>query len=485
MSASRPATTARPLDAACADHQAGRAARRPPSLGHRALVLGASIAGLLAARVLAERFDEVMLLERDALPDGAAPRKGTPQAIHPHGLLARGREVLEAHFPGLTAALQAQGALVGDLQASTLFVAGGRRFAHGVSGHTGIAASRLAIEAEVRRRVLAMPNVRALTEVDVVAPEFDTSAGRVTGVRLRHRDAAGADETLAAELVVDCTGRGSRAPAWLAAWGYDAPAEERVTVGIAYATAYFRREPQQASDLAAIIASATPELPRPGVLIAQEPAGDGGPRWVVGLGGYAGDHTPATWQGLRERARQMGCPELIRITHEAEPIGEVSRYAFPHSQRRRYERLARFPDRFLVMGDAIASFNPIYGQGMTVAACESLALREALGGGLGALSRRFFRAAARVVDVPWQLAVGADLALDCVPGPRPAPVRFVNAYVARLYRAAENDPVVALAFLKVVHLVAPPASLFAPGVVLRVLRGGRPARATARRPVPA
>lgn len=473
-----------PVNPANSDRSAAPPTNRATALGRRALVLGASMSGLIAARVLSERFDEVVLLERDALPAVAAPRKGTPQAIHPHGLLARGREVLEDHFPGFTAALQAQGALVGDLQASVPFVAGGRRFARGVSGHTGVAASRLAIEAEVRRRVLAMPGVRALTEVDVIAPELDAAAGRVTGVRLRHRDAAGADQTLAADLVVDCTGRGSRAPAWLTAWGYDAPAEERVTVGIAYTTAYFEREAEHAPGVAAIIASPTPELPHPGVLIAQEPAGDGVPRWVVGLGGYTGDHPQASLEGLRERARQMGCPELIRVTHEARPISEVTRFAFPHSQRRRYERLARFPARFLVMGDAIASFNPIYGQGMTVAACESLALRDALGRGLDGLSQRFFKAVAKVVDVPWELAVGADLALDCVPGRRPMPVRIVNAYVSRLYRAAEHDPAVALAFLKVVHLVAPPASLFLPGIVSRVLRGGRRSRARDVWPLP-
>jgi 2-polyprenyl-6-methoxyphenol hydroxylase-like FAD-dependent oxidoreductase len=417
------------------------------TLGRRAIVLGASMAGLLAARMLQERFDEVWLLERDALPQDAAARKGTPQALHAHGLLARGREVLEQLFPGFTGALQAQGAMVGDVQANAPFVANGRRFAHGAAcGQVGLACSRLAIEAEVRRRVLAMPGVTALTDVDVVQPMLDDAHGRVTGVRIVQRS-GGAQETLAADLVIDCTGRGSRTPAWLREWGYDAPEEERVTVGIGYATAYFERDPRHAPGIAAMIFCAGERQPLPGVLIAQEPDGNGVPRWVVTMGGYAGDHPPTTLDGLRERARRMGDAAFERVLNEARPLGPVTRYSFPHSQRRRFERLARFPRRFLAMGDAIASFNPIYGQGMTVAACEALALDRALAGGLDGLHRRFFKAAAKVVDVPWQLAVGGDLAIPSVPGPRPAPVRFVNAYLARLFEAAPHDAKVAAAFM--------------------------------------
>jgi 2-polyprenyl-6-methoxyphenol hydroxylase-like FAD-dependent oxidoreductase len=443
------------------------------------------MAGLLAARVLSERFDSVWLLERDALPEGAQARKGTPQALHAHGLLARGREIVESLCPGFTAALAAQGALLGDLQANAPFVAGGRRFAHGTSGEHGVACSRLAIEAELRRRVLARPGVQALTGVDICAPLCQ--AGQVHGVRVLQRD-GGAEQTLAADLVVDCTGRGSRAPAWLRDWGFEAPAEERVEVGLGYATAYFKRDDAHAPGIAALIFAATPALPLPGVLLAQEPAEDGVPRWVVTLGGYAGDHPPGTLEGLRERARRMHDPALRRVLEEAVPLGPVLRYAFPHSQRRRYERLARFPERFLVMGDAVASFNPVYGQGMTVAACEALALRAALAHGLDGAHRRFFRAAARAVDTPWALAVGSDLALAAVPGERPRAVRFVNAYLARVMRAAPEDAHVARAFLRVAHLVAPPASLFAPAVLARVLwrsaRRREKASADTRVPVP-
>lgn len=286
---------------------------------------------------------------------------------------------------------------------------------------------------------------------------------------------------------MDCTGRGSRTPQWLRAWGFDAPEEERVTVNIGYTTAYFHRPPEKDKhDVGSVVSIATPEVLRGAVIIAQEPEAapgsvhghqaDGSGRWVVGLGSHTGDHPECTLQALRERARQIGVPELVRVTHECDPIGPVMRYAFPFSQRRRYEKLKRFPANYLLMGDALTSFNPVYGQGMTTAACQALALRKALEGGLDQVHKRFLKAAARIIDTPWQLAVGADLALPVVPEPCPRSTRLVNAYVARLRRVAQEDLKVALAFLRVMHLLEAPPSLFAPGVLWKVLLGPRQGR---------
>ena len=447
-----------------------------PSLAtaRRAAIIGASMAGLLAARILAERFDEVVLLERDLLPESAGPRKGTPHAVQPHGLLARGRQALDALFPGFSEALVAKGALYGDAGGEVAVDANGQRLARATLGVNALAASRLAIEAEVRRRVRALPNVRVLDGVDVIAPLHED--GRVGGLRWQPRDAqtleAAQAQTLAAALVVDCSGRASRSPAWLREWGYAAPVEHRVQVGIAYTSAYFRRAPGQ-PPLACVIGAATPSLPRPSILMAQEPDEQGRERWVAGVGGYAGDHVGVSREAMAERARQIHHPEIAALAEQGEMIGEPMRYGFPHSQRRHYERLSRFPAGYLVMGDALASFNPIYGQGMTVAACEALALREALARGPDGLARRFFRMAARIIDAPWQIAVGGDLALPMVQGPRPMPVKLVNAYVGRLQRVAVHDPVLAGAFLKVVQMLAPPESLMAPRLMWRVWRGGR------------
>jgi 2-polyprenyl-6-methoxyphenol hydroxylase-like FAD-dependent oxidoreductase len=438
------------------------------SITHRrAVVIGTSMAGLLAARVLSECFTQVVLLERDVLPDHAAPRKGTPQAEHPHGLLARGRQVLDQLFPGFTQALVAQGGISGDIGTDTAVDANNQRFAQSTAGIHALAVSRLAIEAELRRRVRALPGVRLLTEVDVLAPVHED--GCVVGVRWQRRDNH-LLETMSAALVVDCSGRGSHGPAWLSEWGYAPPPEERVQIGLAYTSAYFRRAPGK-PPLACVIGAATAEQPRPSILLAQEPAEDGQPRWVAGLGGYAGDHVTVTREAMAERARDINNLEIAALAEHGEMIGEPMRYSFPHSQRRHYEKLRRLPSGYLVMGDALASFNPIYGQGMTVVACEALALRAALAKGLDGLAPRFFKAAARVIDMPWQLAVGGDLALPQVPGPRPFPVKLISAYVAHVQRVAVHDAVVAAAFVKVIHMLKPPASLLAPALMWRVWRG--------------
>jgi 2-polyprenyl-6-methoxyphenol hydroxylase-like FAD-dependent oxidoreductase len=438
----------------------------------RAIVLGASIAGLLTARVLCGRFAEVVLLERDELSEGPAPRKGTPHAVQPHGLLARGREILETLFPGISDALIGQGGLAGDVAMDVAVDANRQRFARGPSGLMGVAISRLALEAELRRRVRMLPAVRIVTGVDMLSPVHDVSAGRVTAVRYRSHAGAGDEQTLGAVLVVDCTGRGSQSPSWLRQWGYEQAPEERVVIGFCYTTAHFRRDAGVRPPLAAILGAATPELPRPYFLIAQEPGEDGSARWAAGFGGYAGDHVEPTLEAIRDRARAVGVDEIASLAERGETLGPVIRYHFPYSQRRRYERLQRFPRGYLLLGDALASFNPIYGQGMTAAACQAIALDAALAGGKDGLARRFFRAAAKVIDAPWQLAVGGDLALPNVPGPRALPVRIINAYIARLQRAATHDAKIAVAFIRVIHLVAAPASLFSPGVFLRVMFGG-------------
>jgi 2-polyprenyl-6-methoxyphenol hydroxylase-like FAD-dependent oxidoreductase len=440
----------------------------PSTIHRRAVVIGASMAGLLAARVLSECFTEVVLLERDPLPDHAAPRKGTPHAVHPHGLLARGNQILNQLFPEFTQALVAQGGLSGDIGTEVAVDANGRRFVRSPAGINGLAVSRLAIEAEIRRRVRAIPGVRLLTEVEVLAPVHED--GRVVGVRWRRCDGSAA-ETMAAALVVDCSGRGSRGAAWLREWGYAPPPEERVEIGLAYTSAYFKRAPGH-PPLAGVIGAATASLPRPSILLAQEPLEDGQPRWVAGVGGYAGDHVDVSLEAMAERARQINNPEMAALAQGGEVIGAPMRYSFPHSQWRHYEKLRRFPSGYLAMGDALASFNPIYGQGMTVAACQALSLQAALARGREGLAARYFESAARVIEMPWRLAVGGDLALPQVPGPRPFPVNLINAYVARVQHVAVQDAVVATAFLKVMHMITPPPSLFAPQVLWRVWRGG-------------
>lgn len=437
----------------------------------RAVVIGGSLAGLLAARVLSDHHDEVLLLERGEMPDDFSQRKATPHTRHTHALLARGREIFEQLFPGIRDEWRAAGGLFGDVGTQSAFYAGRQRFAQSRADAQAVCLGRAAIEGVLRRRVLALPQVRVASGIEVQGLLADASARRVNGLRWRAAgtDASSAGGLLRAALVIDASGRGSHLPRWLVELGFAAPREEQVQCDIRYATAYLAREAHHVPGLEAVIVAATAAHPQPAVLLSQE---DG--RWVVTLGGYGKDAPPLDRAGFIARAEQSA-PELASVVREATFLCEPFAYRFPHSQRRYYEKLRQLPEGVLAIGDSICSFNPVFGQGMSVAACEALALDAALRAGRESLAKRYFRSAASSIDIAWQTSVGADLSIPSVQGERPLPVRIINAYVAKVFAAAQTDATVAVAFQRVSHLLAAPPSLMRPGMMWRVFRaaGGR------------
>jgi len=432
-------------------------------IGQHAIVIGASMSGLLAARALSEFFGTVTIVERDAFPSSDSPRKGVPQGRHAHGLLARGGEVIEAFFPGWTDEVVASGGRRGDIAGDTIWIG------HGVTLNTvpstlrGLLASRPVMEGHVRRRLLRLPNVRAIEGCAVQGLVATPDRSAVQGVRVKLE--AGAEQVLLADLVVDTSGRGSSSPAWLEALGYARPEEERVEIGLGYTSRVYRRRPADlGGKLALVIAGHAPNWRNGAVLYQTEDS------WMVSIGGYLGDHAPEDEQLFAAYARSLPSPHVYDIASRAEPLTDFVSYRYPANLRRRYERLARFPKGYLVFGDAICSFNPVYGQGMTVAAQEASLLRDCLASGDEAdLPLRFFKAVQPVIDVPWDITVGNDLRHPQVAGVRPAKVRFINWYVGKVHKAARHDAKVALAFLEVANLKAPPERLLHPAVVGRVI----------------
>ncbi|QXD15653.1 hypothetical protein GQ464_001525 [Rhodocaloribacter litoris] len=434
---------------------------------NHAVVIGASMGGLLAARALADFYQQVTLIERDAFPPIGENRKGVPQGWHTHVLLLRGGEVLEGMFPGLTADLMARGAPFLDRPEKELiwFDGGGyhARFTNEDGRLGALCVSRPLLEGYVRQRLLALPHVMAIEQCDALGLVPSERGGRVRGVRLLRRAGGSAEEVLEADLVVDATGRGSRAPKWLEEMGYAPPEEEQVTIHVGYSTRLYRRPLEQQNGVKAILITPSPHLKRGGVMLPQE-----GERWIVGLVGYRGDYPPSDEAGFLAFARSLAAPDIYDMIKDAEPLSDIITYRFKASLRHRYERLTRFPEGFLVFGDALCSFNPIYGQGMSVAAMEARDLQDELRRGNEALWRRFFRRVARSIDMPWQIVVSGDLRFPEAEGKRTPAIRFINAYMARLHQAAHRDPVVARAFNEVAGLVAPPQSLMRPGIVWRV-----------------
>jgi 2-polyprenyl-6-methoxyphenol hydroxylase-like FAD-dependent oxidoreductase len=431
-------------------------------IGKNAIVIGASMGGLLAARAVSDFFENVTVLERDTFPEQDIPRKGVPQGRHAHGLLARGRQVIEDFFPGWTDEVVASGGARADIAADTNWIGHGVTLKTAPSDLVGLLASRPVFEGHLRRRLLSLRNVKAIANCSVQGLITDDSRSAVRGVRVRIE--GGTEQVIAADLVVDASGRGSSSPAWLEQLGYARAEEEKVEIGIGYTTRVYRRRPGDlGGKLAVVVAGSGPNW-RNGALLYQ--AED---RWIVSIAGYFGDHALDDEQMFAAYAGSLPNSDIHDIVASAEPIGEFVSYRYPANLRRRYERLKRFPDGYLVFGDAMCSFNPVYGQGMTVAAQEAVLLGQCLREGDAELARRFFRVAAITIDTPWDIAVGNDLRHPQVAGPRSARIRFINWYVGKLHLAARHDAHLSDAFLQVANLQAPPQRLLLPAIVLRVL----------------
>jgi 2-polyprenyl-6-methoxyphenol hydroxylase-like FAD-dependent oxidoreductase len=431
-------------------------------MGNHALVLGGSIAGTLAARVLSESYHSVTVVDRDVMSGPEGPRRAVPQGHHIHALLGRGQQILEELFPGLTADLAAEGVPVGDFGTSLSWYFNGKMMKKGETGLVCVAAGRPLLESRIRARVQALPNVTYLERTDVV--DLVAAPGRVTGARVQ---AAGDAQPRAieADLVVDATGRGSRAPRWLEQLGYGSVPEERVKMGLTYTTCDFKGplDNDPIGDDIALLPVATPKIPR-GAIFARLPD-----RYAVSLTGILGDRPPTDLDGFLAYVRTLPVPEVYEAVRDAEPLGDPMMFHFPASVRRRYERMTDLPEGLLVIGDAACIFNPVYGQGMTVAAIETMVLDRHVRQG-DPSPQAYFRDLARAIDAPWDMSAGTDLGFPGVEGQRTVKTRMGNVFIPSLQAAAVEDSVLSVAFLRAAALVDPPSALMRPGVISRVLR---------------
>ncbi|QLL07666.1 NAD(P)/FAD-dependent oxidoreductase [Mycobacterium vicinigordonae] len=434
-------------------------------LGEHAIVLGASVAGLLAARTLAGFYAAVTIVERDDLPEGARARKGVPQGRHTHGLLMRGAQALDELLPGLLAELAAAGAVAfdgSDLSRLYFCMNGHLAVRSGTApGLQVLNMTRPFLECHIRRRVSALPNVAFLSGHDVTGLCM-SDCGTVDGVRVVSRT-AGTESGISADLVVDATGRGSRTPFWLRQLGFDGPTEDRVDIDLVYISQLLRSPPDGMWETGLIV-SPVPGRPTGAAMTQCE----NGTVFLTGFG-MCGHHPPRQLDGLYRFIDGIMPPHVMAALRSADPIGPVAQHHFPSSRWRRYDRMRRLPEGLLVVGDAICSFNPIYGQGMTVAALQALILRECLTRGAKKLPRRFFRMSAKPIGRAWELAVGGDLTLPEVRGAPPVLARLLNGYVDRLLRVAEEDTEALAQFIRVAWLVDPSVKLLRPNMIRRVV----------------
>jgi 2-polyprenyl-6-methoxyphenol hydroxylase-like FAD-dependent oxidoreductase len=433
-------------------------------LGDRAVVLGGSIAGLLAARVLADAYREVVVVDRDLLVGVSDPRRAVPQGKHIHALLARGQQILDELFPGFTKEMVEAGVPVGDFGTSLSWYFDGKMMKKAETGLVCVAAGRPLLEEHIRRRVTALGNVTVIEQCDILGLVTTADHSRVTGARIQRHGPGETEQTLEADLVLDATGRGTRTPTWLVELGYPRVAEERVKMDLTYTTCDFRAPlpVDPIGDDIALLPVATPAMPR-GAIFARLPD-----RYAVSLTGILGDKPPTDHDGFLAYVKSLPVPEIYEAVRDATPMGDPVAFHFPSSVRRRYERMSRLPDGLLVLGDAACVFNPVYGQGMTVAAIETTVLAKHLRRGVPPQPAAYFRDLAKVIDAPWDMSAGADLGFPGVEGRRTLKVRIGNLYVPRVQRAAVGDGAITAAFLRVAGLVDPLPELMKPAVMSRV-----------------
>ncbi|BAZ39657.1 hypothetical protein NIES4101_56110 [Calothrix sp. NIES-4101] len=453
----------------------------------QAIVIGGSIAGLLAAQTLSRYFHQVIIIERDRLPNQAESRHGVPQSQHLHAFLKRGQNILEEIFPGFKAELTAAGAPLVDVTKDFQWF-GWRglhpQFSSDFSIHL---CSRNLVEHLIRRRVEANPQVKFVR--GMVTGFLADSQENITGVKWRvipDTEKQTSNETeQTANLVVDASGRNSQTPKWLTAMGYVPPKETKINPFLAYATRWYEyKESLYPGVKGAMTLSQAPDKKRSAVWLVVE-----GNRLVITLAGIAKDYPPTDEAGFLEFAKSLRSQQvapagvyryLDELITDAKPISPIYGYRNTESCRRHYEKLTKFPDGLIVMGDAFCCFNPVYGQGMTVAALEAVTLDQCLqkyvskgvnSQLLRGFSRTFQRKLSKTVDVAWMMATGEDFRWQSTEGGKQNFIeRIMQYYTDQILLTGAENPEMHQLFIEVFHLVKPPTAFFHPHVVLTVAK---------------
>ena len=444
----------------------------PHRAGHAA-VIGGGLAGLLTARALAGHFVEVTVVERDQLPDQPDFRTGVPQARHLHTFWAGGLRALEQLLPGIEADLIAAGACPVRFPTDMRWLTPSDRWMGRFPATQRLAsASRILIEWVVRRRVEQTPGIRFVTGQEVRALRLDRH-GDVNGLTMRARRGDSSTVELPADLVVDASGRASSLPGWLEALDRRRPRESTVDAFLGYASrTYAVPDDFRADWKGTYIQAAPPRECRGGIMMPIE-----GNRWIVTLLGGGRDYPPTDDAGFLDFARSLRSSALYDVIAEAEPTSPVWGFRHTSNHRRHYERLPDMPGRLLVVGDSLCSFNPLYGQGMTVAALQAQTLTAFLRrypGGLPARAGPAQRAVAKCTTGAWLVATGSDLRYPITAGAKATlATRLLQRHVDRVFTAATGEPSVNAAFLRVLNMVEAPPALFRPGTVARALLWSR------------
>jgi 2-polyprenyl-6-methoxyphenol hydroxylase-like FAD-dependent oxidoreductase len=445
-----------------------------------ALVVGGSIAGLLAAQVLTKYFNRVTIIERDHLSAQPEQRPGVPQAHHLHVLLKRGLDILEQLFPGIQTELAASGAVAMNASADYLWYGLGGWTPRFSSDLNVYSLSRNLLEWMIRRRLAANNRVVFVEGSQVTSLLSNPNKTQVTGVRVRQKlndsqqDTCPTQTDFTADLVVDASGRNSRAPQWLETMGYTPPKETVVNSFLGYASRLYQLPENFQTDWQGALVTAKAPGTRGGVMSAVE-----GNRWIVTLAGIGRDYPPTDEAGFLDFARSLRNPIIYEAIKDAQAISPLTAYHRTENSWRHYEKLSRLPSGFVLLGDAVCAFNPVYGQGMTTAALGALTLDECLSkqlshhadGNLVGLSRSFQKQLSKIIAVPWLMATGEDFRWHTTVGGRPnLMTQLMQHYLDQVLLLAAERPEIHRLFLEVMHLLKPPSAFFHANVFRQVFQ---------------
>jgi 2-polyprenyl-6-methoxyphenol hydroxylase-like FAD-dependent oxidoreductase len=446
----------------------------PNSFGQHAIVIGAGMGGLSAAKALSPYFDKVTVLERDALPATAEPRVGTPHCRQVHVLLRAGLDALIEFFPSFETALEKAGAVRARVGTEILIEAPGfDPFPQHDLGFDTLCMTRPLVELVARRFIEQEPNIALRTQCRVTRLLASPDGAMVTGVCYDHAD--GDSATLPADLVIDASSRGNLTLEFLDQVGLSRPEETEIGVDLAYATARFRIPQNAPRNWRAVLHRPTAASGRGGFLFPTEDH-----CWQLALSGVHGEAPSDQLDEFIAYARELRTPTIHDAIKDAELVGAIHRFNLPGSVRRRFEALQSFPARLIPIGDAICRFNPAYGQGMTVAAQEARVLRRLLEGragenagrassddGLDGLAPAFFNAIQGVLATPWSVAEN-DFIYGKTRGLLPQDFAQRMQFGAALQKVAAQDAEVYRLYLEVNHLLKPASALRAPEVLGKV-----------------
>ena len=442
-----------------------------------AIIIGGSLAGLLASRVLAKHFDRVSIVERDFFPEKPAPRPGIPQSRHLHILFKRGKMILEELFPGWENELVAAGAPTLDPRSIRWFSPAGWAPQFSPDLNDLIMFSRDLLDWQIRRRLAENTNVHFLEGGTVTGLLANASRAEIAGVSVRFRDRHNPGnihaENLYAELVVDAGGKVSKTPKWLKSWGWEPPQETVINAFVGYASRIYKCSGKLSDTAPVFVSPAPPFRTRGGAIFPIE-----GNRWLVGLAGGDRDYPPADEAGFQEFARSLPAPTIYHAIKDAEAITPVYSYRGTENRLRHYDRLSRYPENLVVIGHAVCAFNPVYGQGMTVAALDAQMLDKCLQkqrerypeGDLTGFARQFQQKLAKLHTIPWTFAISQD---SRYPGSEGAKLnlatRLTIDYMDLVLKVLVRDAKVCQAFLEVLHMIEQPAVLFHPSIAVKAI----------------